>query len=103
MVKKVDFDGSGKIDYSEFIVAAISEKVVLSNQKLQQAFKMFDKDGGGSISYDEIREVLSHGQNLDEKTLMEIIKEVDDNGDGEISFEEFVTMMRSGSKEQFHD
>jgi calcium-dependent protein kinase len=61
MFKKVDTDGSGEIDYSEFVVASMSEKDVLSNHKLQQAFKMFDKDGGGSISYEEIKDVLSHG------------------------------------------
>jgi len=35
---------------------------------------MFDKDGGGSISTDEIRQVLSFGQNLDEKVVNDIIK-----------------------------
>ena len=55
MFAKVDADGSGEIDYSEFVVATMNEKNLLSNNKLQTAFKMFDKDGGGSISTDEIR------------------------------------------------
>jgi len=55
MFDKVDVDGSGAIDYSEFVVASMNEKNLLSNNKLQSAFKMFDKDGGGSISTDEIR------------------------------------------------
>jgi len=58
---------------------------------------MFDKDGGGSISTDEIRQVLSFGQNLDEKVVNDIIKQVDANGDGEISFEEFAEMMKKAS------
>jgi Ca2+-binding EF-hand superfamily protein len=30
---------------------------------------MFDRDGGGSISIAEIKEVLSFGQNLDEQVI----------------------------------
>jgi Ca2+-binding EF-hand superfamily protein len=30
---------------------------------------MFDKDGGGTISISEIKEVLSFGQNLDEEVI----------------------------------
>ena len=55
MFSKVDVDDSGAIDYSEFVVASMNEKNLLSNNKLQSAFKMFDKDGGGSISTDEIK------------------------------------------------
>lgn len=61
MFDKVDADKSGAIDYSEFVVATMNEKNLLSNNKLQSAFKMFDKDGGGSISVDEIKQVLSFG------------------------------------------
>ncbi len=54
---------------------------------------MFDRDGGGSISANEVKEVLGVGKNIDVKIWNEIIKEVDSNGDGEISFSEFKTMM----------
>lgn len=54
---------------------------------------MFDKDGGGSISIDEIKQVLSYGQKLDDDVINQIIKQVDENGDGEISYEEFAQMM----------
>jgi calcium-dependent protein kinase len=93
MFAKVDVDDSGAIDYSEFVVASMNEKNLLSNNKLQSAFKMFDKDGGGSISTDEIKQVLSFGQNLEESVVNEIINQVDANGDGEISFDEFAEMM----------
>jgi len=55
MFNKVDADGSGEIDYSEFVVATMNDKALLSSDKLQTAFKMFDKDGGGTISNDEIK------------------------------------------------
>lgn len=95
MFRSVDSDNSGFIDYSEFVVAAMNEKQLTSNDKLQAAFKMFDKDGSGVISADEIREVLGFGGNMDNDSIERIIKQVDENGDGEISFEEFVAMMKT--------
>jgi|TARA_B110000914_G_C15213638_1_gene331810 Ca2+-binding EF-hand superfamily protein len=35
---------------------------------------MFDKDGGGSISIDEVKQILSFGQNLDDAAVNLIIK-----------------------------
>ena len=43
MFDAVDIDKSGYIDYSEFVVASMNEKNLLTNEKLQSAFKMFDK------------------------------------------------------------
>ena len=96
MFKAVDTDNSGFIDYSEFVVAAMNENQLTTNEKLAAAFKMFDKDGSGIISPDEIKEVLSFGgtNQMSKSTLEMIVKEVDENGDGEISFEEFVEMMK---------
>jgi Ca2+-binding EF-hand superfamily protein len=45
----------------------MNEKEVLSSNKLQTAFRMFDKDGGGTISPDEIKQILSFGQHIDLK------------------------------------
>lgn len=45
MFESVDIDKSGFIDYSEFVVASMNEKQLLTNEKLQSAFKMFDKVG----------------------------------------------------------
>jgi len=96
MFQQVDTDNSGYIDYSEFVVAAMNEKQLTSNDKLKAAFKMFDKDDSGKITPDEIKEVLGFGQAnaLSNTAIDEILKQVDENGDGEISFEEFVAMMK---------
>ena len=106
MFDSVDIDHSGFIDYSEFVIASMNEKQLLTNEKLQAAFKMFDKvsqfvrylrikqDGSGTISSDEIKEVLGFGKSLSEEAVQEIINQVDENGDGQISFEEFASMMK---------
>ena len=43
MFREIDMDGNGTIDYTEFVMATMNEKTVLTNDKLEQAFKMFDK------------------------------------------------------------
>jgi calcium-dependent protein kinase len=62
-LEKVDTDGSGYIDYSEWVVATINKHKLLSKEKLQAAFALFDKDGSGTISAEEVKEFLFHSAN----------------------------------------
>lgn len=95
--KSVDADGSGMIDYSEFLVAAMDSTKVASRERLYAAFQMFDKDGGGTISKAEIRQILSFGKKggISNALVEKIVAEVDENGDDEITFEEFEKIMAS--------
>jgi len=52
---------------------------------------LFDKDGSGLVSTQELKIALSKG---DDEDFMSTINEFDSNGDGEISFDEFVLMMK---------
>ena len=94
MFEKIDLDGNGTIDYTEFVMATINEKNLVTNERLLQAFKMFDKDDSGALSPEEIMEVLCFDSSVDAKTVQKIIDEVDENGNGEIEFDEFCVMMQ---------
>lgn len=67
----------------EFLLATVNHKKVLSNERLDQVFQMFDKDKSGSISKQEIKDFFSM-QDQTEDFVQSLIKEVDDNGDGEV-------------------
>jgi calcium-dependent protein kinase len=71
---------------SEWVIATINKQKLLSNDKLEQAFRLFDRDNSGSISADEVKDVLGAGRKIDDEIWKNIILEVDENGDGEISF-----------------
>lgn len=89
--EEVDIDKNGTIDYNEFVLASMNSKNLVDKARLENTFKMFDKDGNGSISADEIKAVL--GQSIDPKLISEMISEVDEDGNGEIDLEEFKNMM----------
>ena len=50
---------------------------------------MFDKDKGGTIDAEEIKKMLSFGQDISDDIVNQIMKQVDENGDGSIDFKEF--------------
>lgn len=93
MFEEIDLDKNGTIDYTEFVMATMSDKHTMTNDKLQLAFKLFDKDGNGSIEADEIKAVLGDSKMTSEQ-IDDIINQVDENGDGSIQFDEFVHMMK---------
>ncbi|MEQ9551717.1 MAG: EF-hand domain-containing protein [Coleofasciculus sp. G3-WIS-01] len=65
-------------------------------ERLWQAFRVFDEDGSGEISADELGAVMrSLGQNPTEAQLHDMIKEVDVDSSGAIDFEEFKALMVS--------
>ena len=98
MFDAVDTDQSGYIDYTEFVVASANEKALLTNERLTAAFKMFDKDSSGMITPNEIKAVLTGGDNKVPNAIIEsIISQVDQNGNGEISLQEFQELMRNVS------
>ena len=61
-----------------------------------QMFKIFDKNGDGFISSDELKKLMiTFGEDLSDAKVNELIKEADTNGDGRVTFEEFKAAMES--------
>ncbi|XP_061173318.1 calmodulin-like [Saccostrea echinata] len=61
---------------------------------IKEAFLVFDKDGDGTVSTEELGAVMrSMGQDPTEKELMDMIAEVDVDGNGDVEFDEFLQMM----------
>jgi calcium-dependent protein kinase len=99
IMEEVDSDGSGVIDYTEFLAATLDKKVYMAEDVCWQAFRIFDRNGDGKISRSEIAAVLNDDdvKNSAAGDMAEIMKDIDTNGDGEIDFQEFMQMMRGGA------
>ena len=90
----MDADGSGFIDYSEFCVAAIDKKKLLSDKKIRQAFALFDHDNGGTIDSHELKRQLFNDMEIDDDHWDAIINEIDQDGNGEIDPDEFSYILK---------
>ena len=67
----------------------------------KEAYRLFDRDGDGSITTKELRTVMrSLGHSSTEAELQDMVNKVDINGNGKIEFHEFLTMMSRKTKER---
>jgi len=91
IIDAVDMDGSGVIDYTEFIAAGIYSSKAIDETACRTAFSFFDRDDDGELSTEELAEVLDRGTLKDSTAI--VVHKVDRNKDGKISFNEFLQMM----------
>ena len=93
VMSTVDCDGNGYIDYSEFILAAVNEQVLLSKSNLERAFRSLDCDNSGKISLQEMKGMMGMGVEGNEGVWAKLVQEADIDGDGEINLAEFTRLM----------
>ncbi|KAL0676711.1 hypothetical protein Bca4012_004692 [Brassica carinata] len=68
--------------------------------EFKEAFCLFDKDGDGCITADELATVIrSLDQNPTEQELQDMINEIDSDGNGTIEFSEFLNLMANKIQE----
>eukprot|EP01083_Nonionella_stella_P227837 807999_1 len=97
LVKEIDADGDGTIDFNEFL-AMLTRKANTNQMEddIQKAFKVFDKGNRGKIGINELREImLGLGEDLSDEQLNIMIKEIDSDGDGYVTYEDFKNVMLS--------
>ena len=95
IIAQLDQDEDGNIDYTEFLVSCGKNLQKISQDNLTIAFNLFDLDGNGVITSEELRQVLEDGQITDSVVWEELLKEADTNGDGFVDLKEFKKFMKS--------
>ncbi|KAG2436595.1 hypothetical protein HYH02_011532 [Chlamydomonas schloesseri] len=89
-----DIDGSGQIDYEEFIAAMLdSNRVARRKEAVRKSFEELDKDGDGFITAEDLVKVMPRGSSIE--LAREMVNEVDKNNDGRVDYAEFEKMMQS--------
>lgn len=84
MIKEIDADIDGTIDFAQFLSLIAREmKDHETEEELLEAFYMFDLDSDGIITAAELRNVNANlDEMLTEEELDEMLLEADVNGDG---------------------
>lgn len=86
-------NSKGRINYSDFLRMTLSSKSNLVEQKLWEAFKIFDVDNSGRITADNLQQAFSKmGKDFDSETIRQMISEADFLKTNSISFDEFKMM-----------
>merc|ERR1712183_131483 len=96
MIKEVDADRSGFVDFDEF-VSLMTKRVSKTDKQreLMDAFKTFDRNSDGFIIKSEFQKVMKkHGEKMTSKEIDKMLRESDIDKDGKINYVEFVKMVR---------
>uniref|UniRef100_A0A0D6R4T0 EF-hand domain-containing protein n=1 Tax=Araucaria cunninghamii TaxID=56994 RepID=A0A0D6R4T0_ARACU len=104
VVREADSNGDGFIDFAEFVelnTKNIEEGGCLRD--LRNAFHIFDEDGNGQISAEELQRVFnSMGENFRIEECRRMIEGADCDGDGSVSFKEFLILMGAERDTRVH-
>ncbi|KAJ3586722.1 hypothetical protein NHX12_013116, partial [Muraenolepis orangiensis] len=99
MIDEVDEDGSGTVDFDEFLVMMVrcmkDDSKGKTEEELAELFRMFDKNTDGYIDLEELKQMLeSTGEAITEDDIEELMKDGDKNNDGKIDYDEFLEFMK---------
>lgn len=97
LLEAADVDGNGKLEYTEFLAAAMDQKSYYEEDACFAAFTVFDHNSNGFIDRRELVAVFQEsnlGATMDRAAIARVLESADGDQDGEISFPEFMEMIR---------
>ncbi|NXE81032.1 CETN1 protein, partial [Cochlearius cochlearius] len=95
IVSEFGEEGSGKLTFKSFL-QVMTQKMAepCLEKEILEAFKVFDCDGTGKISFENLKVVAREvGEDITDEELQEMIDEADVDGDGEVDEQEFVRIL----------
>mmetsp|Transcript_56197 Transcript_56197/g.174226 ORF Transcript_56197/g.174226 Transcript_56197/m.174226 type:complete len:220 (+) Transcript_56197:1-660(+) len=102
--RAVDMDGSGHIDYTEFIAACIDRKIEDQEGACWAAFQVFDLNSDGEVSYEELRQVVTSASMQDafsQSTMQQLWQQLTGHEfhaespcEGRVDFDHFLAALR---------
>jgi calcium-dependent protein kinase len=85
LLKKLDGDGNGSINYNDFLTASQDWSKVSYQKELEGVFRLYDSAGDGIVAVEELKKAIP---GIQDSEWDEFLSEADTNCDGFLSFEE---------------
>ena len=93
MMKQIDSEGKGWIEYSQYLRASLDISTILSRKNLITAFNMLDTQKEGYISAEKLMSALSTDESSIE-VWKSVIIEAGKKGDGTIDMQQFIELLQ---------
>jgi serine/threonine protein kinase len=93
IVKSMDFNSNGIIDYEEFIRICIPNERLFTEENLKNIFSTFDTDNKGFITPQKIIDFIESTKHISENLKSQIKNEIMDIADEIIDFDDFKNLM----------
>ena len=100
LFRTLDADKSGAIDFTELVLALHLEATGSTEERLRWTFRMYDEDADGSLSFNEVRRVVTRiyrmmgsdfqGGEDGKEWAAEMFAKMDVDSDGAVTEDEFV-------------
>uniref|UniRef100_A0A8C6Y1H9 Calglandulin n=2 Tax=Elapinae TaxID=42168 RepID=A0A8C6Y1H9_NAJNA len=92
IIEEVDEDGSGTIDFEEFLVMMVRQMKEdakgKSEEELAECFRIFDRNADGFLDAEELVEIFQlSGETVTGEEIQELMRDGDKNNDGRIDFD----------------
>ncbi|KAH6931822.1 hypothetical protein HPB50_000887 [Hyalomma asiaticum] len=103
IVRQVDRNHSGSIDFQEFLAFMVHKMSVRISTRADvlKAFQVFDRDSNGYITKAELTHIFTKiGQSMTLEEAEKIIAEVDADKDGRIDYAEFLNKVMPEEKQE---
>lgn len=96
LIHSVDLDQSGTIDFEEFVKIFSAKLSIDPEKELHEVFCIFDENGDGFISSDELYSILQKlGEHITKTEAQKMISEADLNKDGKVDYREFKAILNA--------
>ena len=99
VMKNVDINRSGYIEYSEFVAATLDRNEVLTKERITCAFKPLDVNRDGRINFADLKATFKHSDErlATEKVWDQLILLADHDNDGLLSLDDILAVMSNMS------
>jgi calcium-dependent protein kinase len=101
IIQNCSYIQSGKINYSEFLVATLNKKALMNEEIMWEAFKLFDKKKQGKINVQDLDAALKQaGCEFTGEEFQELIAEAKLDNNSDIDYSNFKVIMNCFEEEE---